>query len=367
MARCRVSAAAKGATENHECADWLERLTTMHFADVDGIFKPTRKLVAPDKKTGHDLEVNSKNIKGHEHFTQKKFQGCEFKVDACYEPSWRNLESTDSLFMSGKVLCLIQMTSSPRHPVKAAGIGAVCKAAKERHSDLEGHVFIFVLPEGSSRGGKDCVKDFACQSHVKSNGKVAEHGIVCGFPKLKSELGQPAPVCPSRCSGTRGKGDLIPRCTRNSAMWTMTRCSAADFCCVTFDKDCFHKRHVMCVVILPCHSSNSVRSAAGQQLGNELWGVARVMFARLLLCRCHSGNSVQQWVIMLGNEMWGVLHLLLQHGNAEPDKVPHVCDPIISRTRNISEKPRNRSDASQKSVKPGDDGVVNSAALCDAL
>jgi len=161
MARYKVSAAAKGAIENHEYADWLERLTTMHFTNMDGIFKPTRKLVTPDKKTGPDLEVDLKNIKGHEYFTQKNFQDCEFKVDTYYEPSWRNLESIDSLFISGKILYLIQITFSLRHPVKTAGIGAVWKAAKERHSDLEGYVLIFVLPEGSSRGGKDYVKDFA--------------------------------------------------------------------------------------------------------------------------------------------------------------------------------------------------------------
>eukprot|EP00466_Bigelowiella_natans_P014147 jgi/Bigna1/81581/fgenesh1_pg.82_\ len=134
--------------------------------------------------------VDLKNIKGHEYFTQKNFQDCEFKVDTYYEPSWRNLESIDSLFISGKILYLIQITFSLRHPVKTAGIGAVWKAAKERYSDLEGYVLIFVLPEGSSRGGKDYVKDFAYQSYVKSNGKVVEHGKVDGFPQLKSELGQ---------------------------------------------------------------------------------------------------------------------------------------------------------------------------------
>mmetsp|Transcript_1314 Transcript_1314/g.2256 ORF Transcript_1314/g.2256 Transcript_1314/m.2256 type:complete len:630 (+) Transcript_1314:190-2079(+) len=190
MARYKVSAAAKGAIENHEYADWLERLTTIHFTNMDGTFKPTRKLVTPDKKTGPDLEVDLKNIKGHEYVTQKNFQDCEFKVDTYYEPSWRNLESIDSLFLSGKILYLIQITFSLRHPVKTAGIGAVWKAAKERHSDLDGYVLIFVLPEGSSRRGKDYVKDFAYQSYVKSNGKVVEHGKVGGFPQLKSELGQ---------------------------------------------------------------------------------------------------------------------------------------------------------------------------------
>eukprot|EP00466_Bigelowiella_natans_P001053 jgi/Bigna1/88475/estExt_fgenesh1_pg.C_320114 len=157
MVRYKVSAAAKGTIENHEYADCLERLTTIYFNNMDDIFKPTRKLVTPDKETGPDLKVDLKNIKGREYFTQKNFQDCEFKVDTYYEPSWRNLESIDSLFTSRKFLYLIQITFSLRHPAKTAVIGAVGKVAKERHSDLEGYVLILVLR--SSRGGEEYVKD----------------------------------------------------------------------------------------------------------------------------------------------------------------------------------------------------------------
>jgi len=210
MARYKVSAAARVAIDSHEYADWLERLTTIHFTKKRGIFKPTKILKAPDEKTGPDFEVDLKNM-GHEYFTQKNFQDCEFKLDTYYEPSWRNLESIDSLFIFGSILYLIQITFSQRHPVETAGIGAVWNAARKKQPELKGYVLIFVLPEGSSRGGKNYVKDFVYQSYVKFDGTVVEYGNYTGFPQLRSELGQYLFVLPGVFTELWWeKGDLIP-------------------------------------------------------------------------------------------------------------------------------------------------------------
>jgi len=129
-------------------------------ANNEVIKQLARDLVSTDDKATGKLTVEIKEMK---HVLFKNFDDVEFNSNTYYEPSWRTLESIDSLFVIGKILYVVQMTFSPNHPLKTAGLRRVRTDAKKKVPALEGHCVIFAIPDLSAKKGKDLVAKFKHQ------------------------------------------------------------------------------------------------------------------------------------------------------------------------------------------------------------
>jgi len=188
LARDLVSNAARGAIASQNAADWLESLVALNFTKSSFTLEARQLTKGSEKATGK-LTVEIKEMK---HVLFKNFDDVEFNSNTYYEPSWRTLETIDSLFVIGEILYLVQITFSPDHPLKTAGMRRVWRAAKKKVPALEGYCVIFAIPDLSAKKGQDLVAKFKYQPYKQTTGNPVDYSRA----PFKFEKGQYLHVLP---------------------------------------------------------------------------------------------------------------------------------------------------------------------------
>mmetsp|Transcript_34102 Transcript_34102/g.47489 ORF Transcript_34102/g.47489 Transcript_34102/m.47489 type:complete len:422 (+) Transcript_34102:1177-2442(+) len=195
LARDLVSNAARGVIRSQNAADWLESLVALNFTKSSFTLEARQLTKGSEKATGK-LTVKIKEMK-HKIFNHANFDDVDFNLNTYYEPSWRTLETIDSLFVIGKILYLVQVTFSPNHPLKTAGMRRVWSAAKTKVPALEGYCVIFAIPDLSKKKGKDLVAKFKYQPYKQTTGNPVDYKIA----PFKFEKGQYLYVLPDLILG----------------------------------------------------------------------------------------------------------------------------------------------------------------------
>mmetsp|Transcript_32578 Transcript_32578/g.79262 ORF Transcript_32578/g.79262 Transcript_32578/m.79262 type:complete len:421 (+) Transcript_32578:738-2000(+) len=173
LAKDIVSRAARGAIASQNAADWLESLVALKFTKSSFTLDARQLKKGSEKATGK-LTVEIKEMK-LKLFNLANFEDVDFNSNTYYEPSWRTLETIDSLFVIGKILYLVQITFSLDHPLKTAGMRRVWRAAKKKVPALEGYCVIFAIPDLSAKKGQDLVTKFKYQPYKQTTGNPVDY------------------------------------------------------------------------------------------------------------------------------------------------------------------------------------------------
>jgi len=197
----RVRLAARGAESTQGSADWLEIVTRHHFCEDSPTFSPTPLERPYDKKSGQQLEIKMNDFR-HKFFNEKDFKDCEFEDRTYYEPSWRTLQSIDSLFVWNGYLVLIQITFNKDHGLKSAGVKRAWRQARNTRQNLKGFILLFVFPSGDVRKGEKHSGAFKYQKYTTSRKETDENSERSDQEILRNEIGQYLYVLPDfPCGG----------------------------------------------------------------------------------------------------------------------------------------------------------------------
>jgi len=174
LAKNLVSISARG-TLSPSAADLLEDLVAVEFTKSSFTLNARQLKKRSNGKPAENLTIEIREMKlGH--FDLSNYDDVEFKSNTYYKPSWRTLESIDSLFVIGNILYLVQITYKTDHPLKAPGIKRVWTAAKNKVPNLEGYCVIFVVPsELSAKYGKDLLATYKYQDYKQTTNNSVDY------------------------------------------------------------------------------------------------------------------------------------------------------------------------------------------------